>query len=335
NQNRFGASIGGPLNIPHIYNGGTKTFLFGNYSGSRSTNPYDVFSTVPTAAERAGDFSGQPVQLLDPVTHTPLANNQIANINPAAAQILAFIPSPNLPGTIRNFHFVSASPSDSDTGFVRFNHNFGAQQPGMFGMGRGGRKRRQQQQNQKKEDEHWSQSINGTFIFNNIRSSMLNPFPGLGGKQSVNNYNFGFGHTATKGLFLNSLRFNYNRSAVNTANNFTNRTNIENQLGINGVSQRPEDFGLPNLNFSPEFSSLQDVTPVFRATQNISISDSMSQSHGKHSFSWGGDFRHQLVDTSNASNARGTFIFSGAATGLPFADFLLGLAQETSLQSGA
>ncbi|HET9365179.1 MAG TPA: carboxypeptidase regulatory-like domain-containing protein, partial [Candidatus Angelobacter sp.] len=36
NQNRFGASIGGPLNIPHIYNGGTKTFLFGNYSGSRS-----------------------------------------------------------------------------------------------------------------------------------------------------------------------------------------------------------------------------------------------------------------------------------------------------------
>ncbi|HKV91498.1 MAG TPA: TonB-dependent receptor [Candidatus Angelobacter sp.] len=336
NQNRFGATIGGPLNIPHIYNGGTKTFLFGNYSGSRSTNPYDVFSTVPTAAERAGDFSGQPVQLVDPVTHTPLANNQITNLNPSAAQLLAFIPSPNLPGTIRNFHFVSASPSNSDTGFVRFNHNFGAQQPGMFGMGRGGRSRRQQQQqNQKKEDEHWSQSINGMFIFNDVRSSVLNPFPGLGGKQSVHNYNFNFGHTATKGLFLNSLHFSYNRSAVNTVNSFTNRTNIESQLGINGVSQRPEDFGLPNLNFAPQFSSLQDITPVFRTTQNISISDSMSQSHGKHSFTWGGDFRHQLVDASNASNARGTFIFSGAATGLPFADFLLGLAQETSLQSGA
>ncbi|HVG90140.1 MAG TPA: carboxypeptidase regulatory-like domain-containing protein, partial [Alphaproteobacteria bacterium] len=52
NQKRFGATIGGPLNIPHVYQGGTKTFLFGNYSGSRSTNPYDVFSTVPTAAER-------------------------------------------------------------------------------------------------------------------------------------------------------------------------------------------------------------------------------------------------------------------------------------------
>jgi hypothetical protein len=356
NQNRFGVTIGGPLNIPHIYNGGTKTFLFGSYTGSRSTNPYDVFSTVPTQAERAGDFfgatvNGQPVQLFDPVTHAPLTNNQITSINAASAQLLSFIPLPNLPGDTRNFHFVSATPSNSDTGFIRFNHNFGPQQPGMLGAfgGRAGggaaRQRRQQQQqqpNQKKEKEHWSQSINGMFIYNNIRNSVLNPFPGLGGKQSVNNANFSFGHTATKGLFVNSLRFNYNHSGVNTRNNFTNVTNIESQLGINGVSQRPEDFGLPNLNFAPQFSSLQDLTPVFRTAQNISVSDSMSQSHGKHAFSWGGDFRHQLVDTRNASNARGTFIFTGGATGLPgvstglpLADFLLGLSQETSLQSGA
>ncbi|HWS18210.1 MAG TPA: carboxypeptidase-like regulatory domain-containing protein, partial [Candidatus Elarobacter sp.] len=137
NQSRFGVTVGGPLNIPHIYKGGTKTFLFGSYTGSRSTNPYDVFSTVPTAAERNGDFSGLPVQLLDPVTHTPLANNQITNINPAAAQLLSFFPSPNLPGSSRNFHFVSASPSNSDTGFIRFNHNFGPQQPGMTGAGGG------------------------------------------------------------------------------------------------------------------------------------------------------------------------------------------------------
>ncbi len=346
NQNRFGATIGGPLNIPHIYNGGTRTFIFANYTGSRSTNPYDVFSTVPTAAERAGDFSAQPVQLFDPVTHAPLANNQITNINPAAAQILSFIPLPNLPGDSRNFHFVSASPSNSDVLAIRFNHSFGPQQPGMLGFGgRGGGARaqqRRQQQNQKKEKEHWSQSINGNLSFNNIRSTVLNPFPGLGGKQRTHNYNLSFGHTATKGLFLNSLRFTYNDSNTNTANSFTNINNIENQLGITGVSQRPQDFGLPNLNFSPQFSSLQDLTPVFRTTKNISISDSMSQSHGKHAFTWGGDFRRQIVDASNASNARGTFIFTGAASGLPgvsnglpFADFLQGFAQETSLQSGA
>jgi len=319
NQNRFGATVGGPLNIPHIYNGGTKTFIFGNYSGSRSTNPYDVFSTVPTAAERAGDFPGL----------------QITNINPVSAQLLSFIPLPNLPGDSRNFHFVSASPTDSDTGFVRFNHNFGAQQAGFGNRGIRQQQRRQQQQNQKKEDAHWSQSINGMFIFNNIRSTVLNPFPGLGGKQSTHNYNVNFGHTAVKGLFLNSLHFTYNRSGANTANNFTNQNNIEGQLGINGVSQRPADFGLPNINLSPQFSNLQDLTPVLRNSQTYSISDSMSLTRGKHGWTWGGDFRRQLVDTSNATNARGTFIFTGGVTGIPFADFLLGLAQETSLQSGA
>ncbi|MGZ4875075.1 MAG: TonB-dependent receptor domain-containing protein [Candidatus Angelobacter sp.] len=342
-QSRFGATVGGPLNIPHIYKGGTKTFLFGSYTGSRSTNPYDVFSTVPTMAERNGDFSGLPVQLLDPVTHGPLANNQITNINPAAAQLLSFIPAPNLPGISRNFHFVSASPSNSDTGFIRFNHNFGQQQPGMFGAlglggaggGRGGGGRRQQQQNQKRDSSHWSQSINGMFIYNNIRNSVLNPFPGLGGRQAIQNYNLNFGHTAVKGLFLNSLRFTYNRSGINIANNFTNRNNIEGQLGISGVSQRPADFGLPNVNLSPQFSNLQDTTPVLRTTQNISVSESMSLTRGKHGWSWGGDFRRQLVEASNANNARGTFFFTGAASGLPFADFLLGFAQETSLQSGA
>lgn len=319
NQSRFGVTIGGPLNIPHVYNGGTKTFIFGNYTGSRSTNPYDVFSTVPTAAERAGNFS----------------NLQVTNINPAAAQLLSFIPLPNLPGDVRNFHFVSASPTNSDTGFIRFNHNFGPQQIG-FGRGARQQQRRQQQQNQqKKEDEHWSQSINAMFIYNNIRSSVLNPFPGLGGKQSTQNYNVNLGHTAVKGLFLNSLRFTYNRSGNNTTNNFTNSNNIENQLGINGVSQRPADFGLPNINLSPEFSSLQDLTPVLRTSQTYTISDSMSLTRGKHGFTWGGDFRRQLVDTSNATNARGTFLFTGAVTGIPFADFLEGFAQETSLQSGA
>jgi hypothetical protein len=347
NQSRFGVTIGGPLNIPHIYQGGTKTFLFGSYNGSRSTNPYDVFSTVPTMAERSGDFSALPVQLVDPVTHASLMNNQIASINPAAAQLLSFIPTPNLPGDSRNFHFVSASPSDIDTGFVRFNHNFGPQQAGMLGAlglgapganrggGGGGRQRRQQQQNQKKENSRWSQSINGMFIYNNIRNTVLNPFPGLGGKQSIQNYNVNFGHNAVKGLFLNSLRFTYNRSGVNVANNFTNRTNIEGQLGISGVSQRPADFGLPSVNLSPQFSNLQDTTPVLRTTQNFSISDSMSLTRGKHGWSWGGDFRRQLVQASNASNARGTFLFTGAASGVPFADFLFGFAQETSLQAGA
>ena len=51
-SNSFGGSIGGTLKIPHVYDDGGKTFFFLNYSGIRSTTPYDVFSHVPTLAER-------------------------------------------------------------------------------------------------------------------------------------------------------------------------------------------------------------------------------------------------------------------------------------------
>ena len=49
-RQRFGVSLGGPLNIPGIYKGGSKTFFFVNYNGSRGNSPYDAFSFVPTAA---------------------------------------------------------------------------------------------------------------------------------------------------------------------------------------------------------------------------------------------------------------------------------------------
>jgi hypothetical protein len=355
NQNRFGATIGGPLNIPHVYHGGTKTFIFGNYTGTRATNPYDAFSTVPTLAERSGDFSSllsgpNPLQLVNPLNNAPLVNNQVP-VNGVASQILSFIPLPNLPGTQRNFHFVSAVPSNTDTMFVRMNHSFSADQPGMFGQ-RGVRRQQQQQaQNRTKRNSHWAQSINGGFVFNDIRNSVLNPFPGLGGHLTVHNYNANVGYSAVKGLFLNSLRFTYNRSNNNAVNNFTNVNNIEGALGITGVSQLPADWGLPVLNFAPQFSSLQDLTPAFRQNQTYTISDSMTWTHGKHGWTWGGDFRRLLYDVRNAANARGTFVFTGAATAgsaatkngaclpgipcAPFADFLLSYAQQTSVQFGA
>jgi outer membrane receptor protein involved in Fe transport len=89
------------------------------------------------------------------------------------------------------------------------------------------------------------------------------------------------------------------------------------------------------------------MTPVIRNNQTFTISDSMSLTHGKHSFTWGGDFRRIFADVRNASNARGTFTFTGSATlnpadannpfaaRAPFADFLLGYAQQTSIQFGA
>src|SRR5205823_6060643 len=103
-QHRYGVTLGGPLTFPKLLKPSTSTMFFVNYFGTRASNPYDVFSTVPTLAERAGNFSaattpgGAGVQIFDPVTHQPFANNIIPadRINSAGAGLLAFIPTPNL-----------------------------------------------------------------------------------------------------------------------------------------------------------------------------------------------------------------------------------------------
>src|SRR5579864_503601 len=92
NQARFGANVGGPLNIPKVFNGGNKWFFFGGWNGSRGSNPYDAFSTVPTGpvgaspGERGGDLSqatyndGKAVQIFDPKTGQQYQFNGVANV---------------------------------------------------------------------------------------------------------------------------------------------------------------------------------------------------------------------------------------------------------------
>jgi hypothetical protein len=56
-QNNYGFSVGGPLSIPHLYNGANRTFFFFGWEGERYSTGQTVVSTVPTLAQRDGDFS--------------------------------------------------------------------------------------------------------------------------------------------------------------------------------------------------------------------------------------------------------------------------------------
>src|SRR5262249_40559970 len=165
-QNRFSASLGGPLVIPKLIKSTTTNYTM-TYNGVRNQNPYDVFSTVPTLAERNGDFSqstirngvnaGSPVLIFDPITHAPIPNNALPQsmINPAALGLLQYIPKPNLPGDVQNLHYVTSTTSNSDDFNVRLNHvlsnpqdlqgrgggarGFGGGRGGFGGRGGGGR----------------------------------------------------------------------------------------------------------------------------------------------------------------------------------------------------
>jgi uncharacterized membrane protein YgcG len=355
-QNSFGGSVGGPLNIPHIYHGGSKTFYFINYNGRRADNPFDQFSTVPTVAERQGNFSAlcktgfttgicndrdsnnnvidqiYSVNLINGV-RTPFLNNQILQINSAALGLLSYIPLPNLPnaGNYQNFHYVTSATSDSDDLNLRLNHSFGAAPAG--GRRGGGRN---------------APRNNLTFGFHYHESSatLTNPFPSVGGNTTVRSFDVPVSYTRSIGKLTNIVRADFNRNRTRTQNLYAFNNDITSTLGITGVSENSFDWGLPNLSFT-NFASLQDTTPQLNRSQTYTFSDNVVWNHGKHTWRWGGDFRRVEVNTDTDSNPRGSFVFTGlntsqldskenpvAGTGYDFADFLLGLPQQTSEQFG-
>jgi hypothetical protein len=347
---RFGFLVGGPLNIPKIFNGGNKWFFFGGWNGTRGSTPYDAFSTVPTLAERNGDFSaatykdGSPVQIFNPATGQQFQNNGQLNvinpslISPSAQALLPFIPLPNLNTPTQNFHFVTSGSTTTDNVSLRLIHNFGSGGgPGLitFGPGGGGGGGRRRAQNNINFGLNWTRNS----------TTLLNPFPSLTGGNSLQGLNASAGWVYSHGRKTNNFRVNYNHNHVATTNLFSNVQNVAGEAGITGVSTDPFNWGIPGINFS-SFSGLTDPVPRRELDQTLTFSDTLSWGRGKHNWRFGGDYRRILQSFRSAKNAEGGFVFTGFATsqvaaggpvantGYDFADFLLGLPQQTTLQSG-
>jgi hypothetical protein len=333
---QVGVGFGGPLVIPGIYNGKEKTGFFANYTLARGENPFDSFATVPTLAERAGDFSqaritsgplaGTVPIIFDPVSNplgprVPFSNNQIpsARMDPAALGLLKYVPVPNLPGQVQNFHLQESLPASSD----RF-------------MGRVGHQISQKD------------SLNAFYFFNSSRSQSVSNFPDLTSQTSTRSQNLNLSETHTFGPgLINTLSGNFNRQRVSTLNPFSFKQNIAGELGIRGISTDPLDWGLPIAQFT-NFTALSDSIPSRTRNQTLRVFDLLVWNHGKHNIRLGGELRRVQVNTLTDPDARGTFNFSGYTTsdftaqGLPgvntgfdFADFLLGLPQTTSVRFGS
>jgi hypothetical protein len=350
NLPRFGALVGGPLNIPKIFNGGNKWFFFAGWNANRGSTPYDAFSTVPTPAERAGDFTaatykdGSPAQIFNPVTGQQFqTNGQLNVIDPSlisasAKSLLSFMPLPNLNSPTQNFHYVTSGSSSSDSVNFRLIHNFGAAAgPGLINFGgpggAGGGRRRAQN------------NINFGMNWTRNSTTLVNPFPSLNGGNSMQGLNATAGWTYSRGRKTNLFRVNYNHNHVDTTNLFSNVQNVAGDAGITGISANPFDWGLPGISFS-NFGGFTGPIPRRELDQTFTFSDTLSWSRGKHNWRFGGDYRRILQSFRSAKNAEGSFVFTGFATsqfaggapapdtGYDFADFLLGLPQQTSLQSG-
>jgi len=73
-QNQFGGTIGGPVVIPHIYNGRNKLFFFGDYEGTRRRQGSVFANSVPTASEVASSYLNQADVILGQTTPACIAN---------------------------------------------------------------------------------------------------------------------------------------------------------------------------------------------------------------------------------------------------------------------
>jgi Carboxypeptidase regulatory-like domain/TonB dependent receptor len=136
---QFGGTIGGPIRRD-------KTFFFFAYEGLRWVQSGSAVGTLPTAAQRAGDFSttynsqGQVIPIYNPFSTTPdpshpgqftrvqYAGNRIpaSQINPVARAMLSYLPLPNQPGTpvtgTNNYYSNFSSPIRENSFSLRIDH---------------------------------------------------------------------------------------------------------------------------------------------------------------------------------------------------------------------
>ncbi|MGA2276987.1 MAG: carboxypeptidase-like regulatory domain-containing protein [Terracidiphilus sp.] len=362
--NRFGITFMSAPYLPGVTKPSGKDTIFLTLSGTRSSNPLDEYATVPTDGsypgtydQRTGDFTGQPA-IFDPANDTKCVNfgatpgaqfpdniiPQGCIVSQATTLLLGnqsatppqpqYIPYQNLPGDTQNYHLLATAQSNATQAGVRYMRNLGknATQPGG---GRGGGRRSQNQ--------GLRQSINFNYNWSDSASDNLNIFPQLGGKSSSNANSVQTGYTIGYHKITSIFNVNWNRSASQATNYFTNGSDVANEIGIEGTDSSKLNYGLPDIVFS-NITGVNEQQPSFSLTQTISLSETLSWIHGKHNLRFGGDYRRVHRDFLGSSNATGTFTFSGlftedaahdATTGSSLADFLLGLPQETAIDASA
>jgi len=118
-RNQFGATLGGPVVLPAIYNGRDRTFWYFSYEGIRQNNSISSAKLFPTAMERTGNFNGTGTTIVDPFTKVPFLNNTIPSnlISSVGQNLLNLYPLPNSTGSAA-FNYVNAPPQSFDNDLI-------------------------------------------------------------------------------------------------------------------------------------------------------------------------------------------------------------------------
>ncbi len=315
--NDFGGSVGGPVIIPHFYNGHDRTFFFGTYEGLRFPQSTVQQYVVPTALMKQGNFSQETTALNDPFTGANYPNATLPSINASALPFLSLFPDPNT-GNTQSLAGALATlgynyQAQKDTGIqsnqfdARVDQNFGAK---AFVFGR--------------------------FTWKNESQAQPNflLLPESTGTAQYRIFASAFNYTFTPNL-SNELRFGFTLEQDGSANSF-NGAAVTNAAGFNGIGPSFPFNGITELSF-------QQLTPLAtpnangrlttqEQSRNYQYVDNITWQKGAHTLRFGGDIRkleaNTPVDATGGDNY-GTFLFNGRYTGQEFADFLIGAPYQS------
>jgi hypothetical protein len=290
-RNQFGAAFGGPIRSD-------KTFFFASYSGLRQTETYfrDT-ATVPTARERAGDFSQSSTKPRDPSTNAPFTGDLIPStrLDPAALAIQSrYVPEANLPNN--RFSVSVPDPLNTDEATVKVDH-------------------------------YLSPTHTLAFSYFYLAGTDTQPLSGTGNIPWVdrdftwNQHNLNVADTWTLNpSLINQFRVTYVRQFGARVNNpTTSLGDLNSRFSIQG------DPTLPRLTVSNFFTGQTSIAGPDAGSNFFSVKDSLSMSRGNHALKFGAEVSYEEIVHDTLLDNYGVFAFNGSKTGNAYADFLLGL----------
>ena len=304
-RNQFGGSVGGPIIKD-------RTFIFGDYEGTRAREGITRITNVPTLAERQGDFSqtlfAPPI---NPFTGVPFPGGVIDPlfIHPIGRDIAALYPLPNRNEPFRNFVSSPTQRDDNDSFDVRLDHRV-----------------------TQRADLTFRYSFGDRNLFEPFTGPTLSLVPGFGDtvKRRSQNAMAALTLVLTPNL-VNETRAAFSRVAASVTQE---ASHLNSDLGLPTISPNPRDAGLSFISVTG-LSPLGDEgnNPQNSVTNVYQLINTSSYSQGRHLIKFGGDIRFSQQNAFRDVESRGRLTFSPFAqiSGNALADLLLGFPLLTSV----